>query len=96
MHRDPTATFSETIARLEAEICELRAIGTKRRQRRLVATTVISMVVAFHAVLGCVATKVRAERLARESSKRLEDRTGDLISCAQRLDALTRRTEPTR
>jgi hypothetical protein len=90
MHRDPSLTFSETIARLETEICELRALGGKRRERRLVAAAVLSMIVAFHAVLACVVMKVRVDRLAGDTSKRLEQRTGELVSCVHRLDALSR------
>lgn len=89
MHRDPSFSLAETIARLEAEVCELRSLGGKRRERRLVFTTVVCMLVAIHAVLGCVAIKVQADRFVRDASKRLEGRTSDLIVCAHRLDALT-------
>ena len=51
--------------------------------------TVISMVIGVHAVLGCIAMKVQADRFARDASKRLEGRASDLVMCAHRLDALT-------
>ena len=96
MHRDPSLTFSETVARLEAEISELRALGGKRRERRLVAMTVISMVIGFHAVLGCIAMKVQADRFARDASKRLEGRSSDLALCAHRVDELTHAVDTSR
>ena len=96
MHRDPSLTFSETIARLEAEISELRALGGKRRERRLVAMTVISMVIGVHAALACIAMKVQADRFARDASKRLEGRASDLALCMHRVDNLTRTVDTSR
>jgi hypothetical protein len=96
MYRDPSLSLAETIARLEAEVVELRALGGKRRERRLVMTTVISMVVAVHAVMACLATKVHADRLQRDALHRLNGRAGDLVSCVHALDARNREIEARR
>jgi hypothetical protein len=93
MYRDPSLSLSETIARLEAEVLELRALGGKRRERRLVIATVISMIVAVHAVIGCVATKVQAERFERDASHRLNGRADDLVRCVHALSARNREIE---
>jgi hypothetical protein len=87
MYRDASLSFEETIARLEAEVRELRALGGKQRERRLVVTAVVSMMIAIHAVIGCLATRVQADRLQRDAFKRLEGRTSDFISCVHRLEA---------
>ena len=96
MYRDPSLSLTETIARLEAEIVELRALGGKRRERRLVMTAVISMIVAVHAAIGCVATKVQADRLERDALHRLQGRGGDLVKCVHALDARNREIEARR
>jgi hypothetical protein len=96
MYRDPSLSLTETIARLEAEVVELRALGGKRRERRLVITTVVSMIVAVHAAIGCVATKVQADRLQRDAVHRLNGRAGDLVSCVHALDARNREIEARR
>ena len=96
MYRDPSLSLTETIARLEAEIVELRALGGKRRERRLVMTAVISMIVAVHAAIGCVATKVQADRLERDALHRLQGRGGDLVRCVHALDARNREIEARR
>lgn len=96
MHRDPSFSFAETIARLEAEVCELRSLGGKRRARRLVVTAIVCMLVAIHTVVTCVAIKVQADRHVRDASKRLEVRTGDFVMCAHRLEALTARADARR
>jgi hypothetical protein len=96
MYRDPSSSLAETVARLEAELCELRALGGERRERRLVATTVVSMIIAIHAVIGCVATKVQADRLERNASKRLDGRASDLVSCVQLVSACTKEVDACR
>jgi hypothetical protein len=93
MYRDPSLSLTQTIARLEAEVLELRALGGKRRERRLVIATVISMIVAVHAAIACVATRVQAERLERDAVQRLVGREGDLVRCAQALGARNREIE---
>jgi len=93
MYRDPSLSLTETISRLEAEVLELRALGGKRRERRLVTATIISMIVAVHAAIGCVATKVQAERLERDAVQRLQGRAGDLVRCVHALDARNREIE---
>ncbi|MDP9001405.1 MAG: hypothetical protein M3O46_14990 [Myxococcota bacterium] len=93
MHRDPSFSFAETIARLEAEVCELRSLGGRRRERRLVVTAIVCMLVAIHMLLTCVAIKVQADRHVRETSKRLEGRTNDFILCARRVEALSSRAD---
>jgi hypothetical protein len=87
MHRDPSFSFGETIARLEAEVQQLRALGGKRRERRLVIATVVSMTIAIHSMIGCVATRVHADRLVRDASTRLNRRTSDFIACVHTLEA---------
>jgi hypothetical protein len=79
--------MAETIARLEAEVSELRALGGKRRERRLLVTTVVSMIIAIHALIGSVATKVQADRSVRDATKRLSGRTSDFMTCMHLLDA---------
>jgi hypothetical protein len=96
MYRDPSLSFAETIARLEAEVRALRALGGKRRERRLVVTTVISLCVAIHSVMGCVAAKVQADQLGHEAHRRLEARAIDLVTCAQRLEASTEEADSCR
>jgi hypothetical protein len=96
MYRDPSSSLAETIARLEAEVLELRALGGKRRERRLVAATVVSMIIAIHAVIGCVATKVQADRLERNASRRLDERASDVASCVRMVNACTKEVETCR
>jgi hypothetical protein len=96
MYRDPSLSLAETVARLEAELCELRALGGERRERRLVATTVVSMIIAIHAVIGCVATKVQADRLERNASRRLDGRASDLVSCVHLVSACSREVDACR
>jgi hypothetical protein len=96
MYRDASLSLEETIARLEAEVREMRALGGKRRERQLVVTAVVSMMIAIHAVIGCVATKVQADRLARDVSRRLETRTGDLVSCVRTVEARAQEVETCR
>ncbi len=87
MYRDPAPSLEDTIARLEAEVRELKTLGTKRRERQLVLTAVVSMMIAVHAVIGCVVTRMQAERVVRDASKRLETRTRDFVSCIHAVDA---------
>lgn len=87
MYRDAGLSLEDTIARLEAEIRELRAVGGKRRERKLVLTAVVSMMIAVHAVIGCVVTRVQAERVARDASRRLETRARDLVACIRTAEA---------
>jgi hypothetical protein len=96
MHRDPSFSMAETIQRLEAEVRELQSLGGKRRERRLVLTTVVSMIIATHAVIACVAIKVQADRSERDVTKRLGGRTNDLVTCAHMLDARTRQIDACR
>jgi hypothetical protein len=96
MYRDASFSFEEKIARLEAEISELRALGGKRRERRLVVAMVTSMIIAIHAAIGCVTTKVQADRLQRDAWKRLEGRTTALVTCAYALDARTKEVDASR
>ena len=96
MYRDPSVSLTETIARLEAEVVELRALGGKRRERRLLMTAVISMIVAVHAVIGCIATRVQADRFQRDALHRLDGRGGDLVKCVRALDARNREIEARR
>ncbi|HZU85549.1 MAG TPA: hypothetical protein VE987_21615 [Polyangiaceae bacterium] len=87
MYRDASLSLEETIARLEAEVRELRALGGKQRERRLVVTAIVCMMIAIHAIIGCVATKVQADRFLHEASRQLGGRTSDLVACLHRLDA---------
>ncbi|MBV9945293.1 MAG: hypothetical protein JOZ69_00405 [Myxococcales bacterium] len=96
MYRDESLSLEETIARLEAEVCELRALGSKQRERRLVVTAVVGLMIAIHAVIACVATKVQADRANRDLSKRLVDRTNDLVSCVQRFEERSRKVDACR
>jgi len=96
MYRDPSVSLTETIARLEAEVVELRALGGRRRERRLFTTAVISMIVAAHAVIGCVATRVQADHFQRDALHRLDGRGGDLTKCVHALDARNREIEARR
>jgi hypothetical protein len=96
MYRDKSASLEQRIAELEAEVFELRALGGKRRQRRLVLTAVVSMIIATHAAIGCVATKVQADRLQRDAARRLEGRISDLTTCARALSERIRQVDTCR
>ena len=56
----------------------------------------ICMIVAVHAVIGCVATRVQADRLQRDALHRLDGRGGDLVKCVHALDARNREIEARR
>jgi hypothetical protein len=93
MYRDASLSLEETIARLEAEVCELRALGGKQRERRLVVTAVVGLMIAIHAIIACVATKVQADRSNRDLSRRLETRSSELGLCIDGLESRERKVD---
>ncbi|MDP9149017.1 MAG: hypothetical protein M3O36_03620 [Myxococcota bacterium] len=96
MYRDASPSLEDTIGRLEGELRELRALGGKRRERQLIVTAVVSMMIAVHAVIGCVVTRMQAERIARDASRRLEARTRDMMTCIHAVDARSREVDACR
>jgi hypothetical protein len=86
MYRASHDTFASTIERLEAEVRELRTLGTPRgaRERTLWATTAVSVVGALLAVAACGAARTRADDAERRfdaARVRLERKTQDLAAC---------------
>jgi hypothetical protein len=82
MYRDPSSSMEQTIARLEAEIRDLRSLGGRRREQRLVATTLLSVVFGVFALLACVDARERetwVEQVHQDQTTR----------CAERLNACT-------
>jgi hypothetical protein len=61
MYRDDASSMAGTIARLEAELADYRALGARRRQGVLIGVSVVSTVVA---VIACV--MLRSEARATE------------------------------
>jgi hypothetical protein len=96
MYRDASSFLEQRIAELEAEVLQLRALGGKRRQRRLVATAVVSMIIATHTAIACVATKIQADRLQRDAARRLDGRMSDLTTCTRALSERIRQVEACR
>ena len=86
MYRAPHDTFASTIERLEAEVRELRAVGSPRRarERALWATTAVCVVGAVLAVAACGAARTRADLAEHRfdaARVRLELKTKDLGVC---------------
>ncbi|MDP9037199.1 MAG: hypothetical protein M3O50_20570 [Myxococcota bacterium] len=96
MYRAASPSLEDTIQRLEEEIVQLRALGGKRRERQLVATAVVSMMIAAHAVIGCLVTRMQAERMVGHASKRLEARARDVMTCIHVADARSREVDACR
>ena len=88
MYRDPSSTHELTIARLEAEIRDLQALGGRRREQRLIVATLLSVVFGVFALVACVDARER-ETFIRQLH---EDETN---RCAERLTACTTWAEST-
>jgi hypothetical protein len=87
MYRDPSSSMEQTIARLEAEIRDLRALGGRRREQRLIATTLLSVVFGIFALIACVDAREREtwiEQLHEDQTNRCAER---LIECASWTEA---------
>jgi hypothetical protein len=81
MYRDPSSSMEQTIARLEAEIRDLRSLGGRRREQRLIATTLLSVVFGIFALIACVDAREREtwiEQLHQDQTNRCAER---LIEC---------------
>jgi hypothetical protein len=63
MYRDDAASMARTIARLEGELAEYRALGAHRRQRVLIGVSVVSTVVAVIASWMLRSEAMRTESL---------------------------------
>ena len=74
--------MEQTIARLEAEIRDLRSLGGRRREQRLVATTLLSVVFGIFALIACVDARERETWIEQVR----QDQTNQ---CAERLSACT-------
>jgi hypothetical protein len=73
MYRDDASSMARTIARLEAELADYRALGARRRQRILIGVSVVSTVVAVIACLmlrsEAMETEYLNERLAESRAQ---------------------------
>jgi hypothetical protein len=87
MYRDPSSSMEQTIARLEAEIRDLRALGGRRREQRLIVTTLLSVVFGLFALIACVDAREHEtwiERLHQDETNRCAER---LTACASWAEA---------
>jgi hypothetical protein len=82
MYRDPSSSMEQTIERLEAEIRDLRALGGRRREQRLIVTTLLSVVFGLFSLIACVDAREHEtwiERLHQDETNRCAER---LTACA--------------
>jgi len=86
MYRASHDTLASTIARLDAELRELRALRAppRPRERVLWVVTAMSVLAALFAVAACGAQRARADDAERRfdgARVRLERKTADLGVC---------------
>lgn len=77
--------MAETIARLEAEIGDLRALGGRRREQRLIAMSLLCVLFAVVALIACADARERRSFIERQARTRA-DQTN---RCAEMLTACT-------
>jgi len=81
MYRDPSTSMEQTIARLEAEIRDLRCLGGRRREQRLIATTLLSVVFGVFSLIACIDAREREtwiEQMHQDETTRCAER---LLEC---------------
>jgi hypothetical protein len=86
MYRDPSSSMEQTIARLEAEIRDLRALGGRRREQRLIVATLLSVVFGLFALIACVDAREHEtwiERLQQDETNRCTERLSACTSWAE-------------
>src|ERR1700761_5661300 len=88
MYRDPSSTHELTIARLEAEIRDLQALGGRRREQRLIVATLLSVVFGVFALVACVDARERETFI-------LQLHEAQANQCVERLTACTAWAEST-
>jgi hypothetical protein len=80
MYRDDAFSMARRIERLETELAEYRAFGAHRRQRVLIAVSVVSAAIA---VLACI--MLRGEAIETESlTWRLGEMRAQLVEAKAR------------
>ena len=73
MYRDPSSSMAQTIARLEAEIRDLRLLGGGKREQRLIITTLLSVLVALSALIACFDARQRASWVENQARAHIEE-----------------------
>ena len=72
MYRDPSSSMAQTITRLESEVCDLRALGARRREHKLIVVSLLSVLFGVFAGVACFDARQRESWLETQLRIRQE------------------------